>query len=242
MISGGTTAKNITSGNGKDTLLFRKGSRHFDPQPEAALLTPEQTNRSAPATCKSANNVICFGYNTHIMTDHGDCPVQSLNVGSRVITRDHGMQKVRWIGSHIVPAIDNMAPVLFKRGIFNTTRDLVVSPGHRMLFKGAQAELMFGQSEVLMTAKQLLGNDGVYQAVDGFVEYFHILFDRHEIIYAEGVACESCHLDQENLTALGETARNEIFETLPYLRTTPNAYGPTARACLNDDEAALLKI
>jgi Ca2+-binding RTX toxin-like protein len=185
---------------------------------------------------------ICFAYDTHIMTDRGDRPIQSLEIGDRVITRDHGMQKIRWIGSRKVPAKDNMAPILFKQGVFKNTRDLVVSPQHRMLFQGEQAELMFGQSEVLVPAKQLLGNDGVYQVIDGFVEYFHVLFDNHEIIYAEGSATESYHPGDYSLGEIGEASREEIFNIFPELRSTPNAYGPAARTCLKPHEGRLLKI
>jgi Hint domain-containing protein/hemolysin type calcium-binding protein len=188
------------------------------------------------------NIVICFAYGTHIMTDRGDRPVQSLTIGDQVITRDHGLQKIRWIGMRKTPARAEFAPIVIKQGAFNTTRDLVVSPQHRMLFCGHQAELMFGQSEVLVPAKHLLTNDGVYQVVDGFVEYFHILFDRHEIIYAEGAASESYHPGDYSLAELGAPAREELFVLFPELRSSPNSYGPTARTCLKNHEGRLLEL
>ena len=188
------------------------------------------------------NVVICFAYGTHILTDRGDCMVQNLEIGDNVITRDNGLQKIRWIGSRKVPAKDNLAPIVFRQGVINNTRDLVVSPQHRMLVSGMRAELLFGQSEVLVPAKHLLGNDGVYQAVDGFVEYFHVLFDTHEIIYAEGTATESYHPGDYSLGELGEPARDELFNLFPYLRSAPNAYGPTARTCLKGFEGKMINL
>lgn len=204
--------------------------------------TATLTDGSVITFSEIENVVICFAHGTHIMTDRGDCMVQNLEIGDHVITRDNGLQKIRWIGSRKVAAKDNLAPIVFKQGVVNNTRDLVVSPQHRMLIAGMHAELLFGQSEVLVPAKHLLGNDGVYQAVDGFVEYFHILFDSHEIIYAEGSATESYHPGDYSLGELGEPARDELFKLFPYLRSTPNAYGPTIRTCLKGFEGKMINL
>lgn len=109
-----------------------------------------------------------------------------------------------------------------------------------MVLKDTQAELMFGQSEVLVPVIDLLDNESVTQIVDGFVEYFHILFDQHEIIHAEGTAYESFHPADYNLTAINDTSRSEIFALFPDLRLTPNAYGPTARTCLKAYEGQMI--
>jgi len=185
---------------------------------------------------------VCFAHGTNIMTARGDRAIETLEVGDQVITRDHGMQKIRWVGSRRMPATGDMAPIVFKKGVFNTARDLIVSPQHRMLFKGQQAELLFGTSEVLVPAKHLLGHDGVYQVVDGYVEYFHILFDRHEIIYAEGAATESYHPGDQSMAELSDASRDEIFKIFPQLRALPKTYGAPARVCLRSFESSLLNL
>jgi hypothetical protein len=199
-------------------------------------------HKSRAAYSKIKNTLICFASGTHIMTDRGDRTVQSLVSGDKVITRDHGMQEIRWIGSRIVPAIGDMAPIVIKQGLLKNTRDLVVSQQHKMLYKGSQAELLSGHSEVLVPVIDMLHNDGIYKIIDGFVEYFHILFDRHEIIYAEGAATESYHPNDYSLEGICDASRHEIFALFPELRSTPNVYGPTARTCLKPYESNLLSI
>lgn len=49
------------------------------------------------------------------------------------------------------------------------------------------------------------------------VTYYHLLFDAHEIIYANGCEAESLFTGQEALKAVGEEGRNEIREIFPEL-------------------------
>jgi Ca2+-binding RTX toxin-like protein len=238
----------VTGGEGDEILgdTLNLQGRIFDP---SDIVYGGGDNEAGTATLKDGtiltfseieNIFICFAYGTNIMTNRGDLPIQSLKMGDKVITRDNGLKEIRWIGSRKIPITAETAPIVFQQGVVKNTRDLIVSPQHRMLFTGMQAELMFGQSEVLVPAKHLLGNDGVYQVVDGFVEYFHILFDRHEIIYAEGAASESYHPGDYSLAEIGEKSREEIFNIFPELRSAPNIYGQTARTCLKAHEGKLL--
>ena len=48
-----------------------------------------------------------------------------------------------------------------------------------------------GEDEVLVAAKHLVGMDGVEQVAAGAVSYIHILFERHEIVCADGAWSES---------------------------------------------------
>jgi len=183
-----------------------------------------------------------FAADTHIMTSMGNVPVQNLEVGARVITRDHGMQSVRWVGSHTVNVTPENAPVVIQQSVLKNARDLIVSPEHRILFKGEQAELMFGQSEVLVPAKVFLNNDRVYQVVGGVVEYYHVLFDRHEVIYAEAASTESYHPNDVNMAVLNQKTRDSLYQVLPHLASNPKSFGPSVRTCLNAEEARLLNI
>ncbi len=82
-------------------------------------------------------------------------------------------------------------------------RPLVVSPQHRILVRSAIAQRMFGSAEVLVAAKQLLSLDGIDVAQDlETVEYFHILFDRHEIVFAKGTETESLYTGPQALRGI----------------------------------------
>lgn len=184
--------------------------------------------------------IICFVRGARILTGTGERPIESLRPGDQVVTLDHGLQTLRWIGSRRVPARGALAPINFAAGVIGNSRPLAVSPQHRVLIEGPKAELLFGERQVLVPAKHMLGHDGVWRGEGGEVEYFHMLFDCHEIVYAEGALTESFHPGKGGLDALAEAARAEIFALFPELASLPESYGPAARTSLRAHEAAVL--
>ena len=186
-------------------------------------------------------NIICFTPGTRIATPKGARDIATLQVGDMVVTRDHGLQPIRWIQSRTVPAIDSFAPIRIRPGVVTgQERDLLVSPQHRMMFQGYRAELLFGESEVLIAAKHLIDGIQVTQDEGGEVTYIHMMFDEHEVVYAEGAATESFHPGDVGLTAISDPARDELLALFPELRTNVNSYGQTARRCLKKHECELL--
>lgn len=187
-------------------------------------------------------NIICFTPGTRIATPHGARPIETLKVGDMIVTRDHGLQPIRWIEARTVPAVDRYAPVRVRPGVVTgLERDILVSPQHRMMFQGCRAELLFGESEVLVAATHLIDGVDVTQDAGGEVTYIHMLFDTHEVIYAEGAATESFHPGDMGMTAVSDEAREELFAIFPELRSNVNGYGPTARRCLKQHEAKLIR-
>ena len=186
-------------------------------------------------------NIICFTPGTQIATPKGARDIATLRLGDLVLTRDHGLQPIRWIQQRTVPAMDRFAPIRIRPGVVTgQERDLLVSPQHRMMFQGYRAELLFGESEVLVSAKHLLDGNLVTQETGGNVTYIHMMFDEHEVVYAEGAATESFHPGDVGLTAISDPARDELFALFPELRTNANGYGQTARRCLKKHESELL--
>ena len=146
---------------------------------------------------------VSFTRGTHITLASGrQVPIEDLVPGDAVLTRDHGPQKVRWIGQQTVRATGAMAPICIRAGALNNDNDLIVSPNHRLFVYQRQDALNTGRAEVLIKAKYLLNDDTVTRTDGGFVDYFQILFDRHEIIYAEGIAAESLMVDTRVRPAL----------------------------------------
>ncbi|WP_306154224.1 choice-of-anchor L domain-containing protein [Roseovarius sp. MMSF_3281] len=187
-------------------------------------------------------NIICFTPGTRILTAHGERAIEDLREGNMVVTRDHGLRPIRWIGKRTVPGMGRFAPVRVGVNALEGAREgLLVSPQHRILFTGYRAELLFGEPEVLVPAKHLIdGRDVVQKDVDE-VTYIHLMFDRHEVIYAEGIATESFHAGDAGLGAVDEAAREELFEIFPELRSAPYRHGKTVRTCLKAHEAKLIK-
>ena len=184
--------------------------------------------------------VICFGKGTRVATPYGPRRVEDLKLGDMVLTLDHGPQPLRWIGARNVPALGRFAPIEIAKGALGNSDTLIVSPQHRMLLKGWQAEMHFGTSEVFAAAKHLINDNTIRPRVGGFVTYYHLMFDAHEVIFAEGAASESFHVSDCSLTGVADAARDELFGLFPELRALPSGHGDTARKCLKAHEAGLL--
>ena len=169
------------------------------------------------------SSALCFVAGTLVRTPTGEVAVETLKVGDLVMTRDNGAQPVRWIDStrRALRAGSRLAPVRIRAGALGDNlpeSDLLVSPQHRMLVRSAIAQRMFGTDEVLVAAKQLLQIDGIDIADDlDEVVYVHFIFDRHEIVYANGAESESLYTGPEALKTLSLQAREEILALFPEL-------------------------
>ncbi|CUH87482.1 hypothetical protein PH5382_01411 [Phaeobacter sp. CECT 5382] len=184
----------------------------------------------------------CFLRGTLIVTEDGPLPIEDLRPGMLVETYDHGLQPLRWIGHSHVTVSETTAPIRFKKGQYGCEQDLWVSPNHRMLVTGQFAELLFGESEVLAKAKDLV-NDSSIRPDHSFetVEYFHLLFDQHEILWSNGALSESYHPGPETTRGFDAETQAELFALFPELcPMTGTGYGAAARLSLRHFETVLL--
>ncbi|WP_324754500.1 Hint domain-containing protein [Roseovarius sp. Pro17] len=183
-----------------------------------------------PADLKIKNideiNIVCFAAGTLITTATGLIAIEDLKAGDMVTTLDHGEQPIRWIGSRTLglaelTAKPKLKPIRFSASALGgglPTRDLVVSPQHRVLIRSAIAERMFGVTEVLMPANKLVRIDGINIVEDTTeITYFHMLFDQHEIVFSEGAATESLYPGPQALAGLEPEAIEEIDYLFPEL-------------------------
>ena len=136
--------------------------------------------------------------------------IEDLQPGDRVLTRDSGVQEVTWIGRSTVRAVGSMAPILIRAGALNNAAALLVSPDHRLMVYQRTDEIGAGSPEILVRARDLVNGDTVVVQDGGFVDYYQILFDRHYIIYAEGIAAESLLLDPVTEVTLPDALRDEV--------------------------------
>ncbi|MEP5151638.1 Hint domain-containing protein [Planktotalea sp.] len=158
---------------------------------------------------------VSFSRGTKItMSSGAQKSIEELKVGDKVLTRDDGGQEIRWIGQNTVRAVGDFAPIVIKAGALNNTNDLIVSPDHRLFIYQRRDALGAGRSEVLVKARHLVNDDTVTQQDGGFIEYFQLLFDQHEIIYAEGIAAETLLVDTRTRPALTDNVSEEVLETL----------------------------
>jgi hypothetical protein len=130
--------------------------------------------------------------------------VEDLVPGDRILTRDDGMQTLRWIGTSTTRAVGEFAPIRIAAGTLNNDADLLVSPDHRLFIYQRTDELGAGRAELLVKARHLVNGTSVTVDEGGFVDYFQLLFDSHQIIYAEGIAAESMLIDSRTRPVLPE--------------------------------------
>ena len=189
---------------------------------------------------ENVNFVPCFTAGTMITTARGEIAMQDLKVGDMVLTRDSGFQAIRWIGSTAVKAVENFAPIRFAKGALGNNEEMLISPQHRVLLSGWKAEMLFGEAEVLASARSLVNGRNITVVEGGEVEYFHMMFDRHEIVLSDKAWTESFHPGDVALDGMAEAARDEIFTLFPELKSDKSAYGSTARQVVKPHEVAAL--
>lgn len=190
----------------------------------------------------NATSVPCFVAGTLIATPAGDRCAETLLPGDLVMTKDDGAQPLRWIGTRRVAATGDFAPILIQAGTLGQHRDLLVSPLHRVLIKDVLAELLFGEQEVLVAARDLLNDHTITRREGGEVTYVHLMFDRHQVVFSEGLETESFLPGPQTATSFEAEVVQEIYSIFPELDPDTGAgYPPAARRTLKRYEAELLR-
>jgi hypothetical protein len=210
-----------------------------------------RTIETGRMTFREIENVIpCFTPGSLIATPKGEVPVETLRAGDRIITRDNGIQEIRWVGSRTLSREElarapGLKPILIRAGSLGyglPERDMVVSPQHRILVSGERTQLYFDESEVLVAAKHMV-NGSTIQLLDTLrTTYIHFMFDRHEVVLSDGAWTESFQPGDQTLGAMGPETRDEIVALFPDLKTPEGITDyVSARRALKAHEAKLLQ-
>lgn len=190
-------------------------------------------------------SVPCFCQGTSLMTAAGDQPVDWIRPGDRVMTKDRGFQPVLWVGRTTFPAsklesTPKLRPIRIAAqsiDVQTPAQDLLLSPEHRVLLKSYQVELLFGTDEVFAPIKAVANGGAIAQYLPRHeISYYHILFQNHEIVLAEGLWVESFFPGKMALASLPAKKQAQIRGLLG-----PKADAmKTARLCLKPWEVNLL--
>jgi hypothetical protein len=184
-------------------------------------------------------DLICFLHSTMIETLTGPRPVQSIRPGDQVVTRDNGLQSVLWAGSKTASGLGHNAPVCIAAGHLGATRDLWVTQNHRLLLDDWRSGYFFGHDESLLHAKHMAGEPGIRIIPQRQMTVHHLLFERHEVIFANGCATESLYLGQMSRRSFDPGTLCEVQTYFPELIAQGAAAQP-ARPCLKAREARVL--
>jgi len=256
----GTPGDTIDGGSGFDTLVLNQGGNI-----KAIDITREVANDDGTTSFDGTISfkdgspdlkfvsieciIPCFTPGTAIATPKGERLVEELREGDKVITRDNGIQEIRWIGKRPLNWADmaanpHLRPIRIARGALGNglpERDMLVSPQHRFLVVNDRTQLFFDEHEVLVAAKHLLDHRKILSVDSIGVTYVHFMCDRHEVVLANGSWTETFQPGDMTLGGMGNAQRLELYELFPDLATRSGreAYA-SARKTLKRHEARLL--
>jgi len=195
------------------------------------------TVQGADASSYTYDNtgVVCFALNTMILTPRGEVPIESLSPGDMVTTLDNGPQPIAWIGQRHCNFEDlkrdeTLRPVLIRKGVLGVQRDLLVSRQHAMLLGQNHFARAIHLAETMQGVRVAHGKREV--------TYFHLMFDAHQVIFAEGAPSESFYPGQMAMQMMSKDARSDLFRHFPRLMgciedaDVQRAFGETARPFL----------
>jgi hypothetical protein len=241
-----TAGSTVTLATGAQVTLNADGTfgyvNDLDIEQVSFTYTTENGAGVSDTAFVTVNTIPCFVSGTLVQTPSGPQAVETLEPGDLVVTKDEGPQPVRWIGSRKVDATGTLAPIRIEAGAFGDHDTLSVSPQHRILITDEMAELLFGDKEVLITAKDLVNDLTVRRDTSlSEVTYVHILFDTHQVVYSERLATESFLPGPQSMQSFEHDVVNEICTIFPEIDPrTGYGYGAAARTSLKGYEAQLL--
>lgn len=186
---------------------------------------------------------VSFSRGTHITTASGaQKTVEDLRAGDKILTRDDGAQRLLWVGASTVRAVGDFAPICIRADALHNSGDLTVSPDNRLFIYQRSDALGAGRHEVLVRARHLVNGNTIVQQDGGFIDYFQLLFDDHQIIYAEGIACETLLVDPRTRPALPHDLSDRLGRTLPgHLRRAHFDFEISESLLEHPDTAAILR-
>jgi len=183
--------------------------------------------------------IVCFTSSTMIQTPQGEVPIDSLKVGDLVCTLDNGPQPLAWIGKRHcgqeeLRERENLRPILIPKGLLGVKRDLLVSRQHGMLIGQDHFARAIHLSETMPGVRIAHGKREV--------TYIHLMFDTHQIIFAEGAPSESFYPGPMAMQMMSADACRDLTRQFPKLVPSldkiavQRIYGDTARAFLKKKE------
>lgn len=171
----------------------------------------------APIVALEINNLDlgCVTRGTKLATRRGEVAIEDLRAGDEVVSRDHGLTPVRWVGRLFA----QNAPIKVPAGAMGRhvpARDCWLSPDSRLWMKGAEFEQAFTAREVLVPVKDLVGWRGIREDNSRGSEFFLLLCDTPSIVTADGMPVEMRH-PGANIDLFEQMQADEMADLFPEL-------------------------
>ena len=180
-----------------------------------APMRPANSDRFGKSKDVASGILTGFAESTLILTNQGPKAVQDIRAGMRVHTRDHGLREVLWSGRTDRKATRELQPIVVPQGALGNDITLKVAANQGLLFTEWRALMFFGEPEVLVEAKGLLGMSGIHRRQGVQTRFFQIMLDQHTLIQTNGAWTESLHADDVSPATFGADAARDVFEAAP---------------------------
>jgi len=222
----GDTVDITNIGGGQIGNYFNQASDTLTTPLDGTLKFAGFTNTAFTFTADASGNgtnitiAACFRRGTRILAERGEVAIETLRIGDEIATLGGGSQRIRWIGRRsytrqFATGNRDVLPVLIRAGALADgvpSRDLWVSPDHALYIDG-----------VLIPSRALINGESIVQESSvAEVSYYHLEFDEHAVITAEGALSES-YVDDES--------RGQFDNAAEYTDLYPHAVRTAARFC-----------
>jgi hypothetical protein len=169
-----------------------------------SAFSPAHADDNGPRL-SSLGEMIGFVAGTRIATPMGYVAAERLSAGDLVLSADGRHVRIASVEiTHVETVTADTAPVCFAVGSMDNMRALRVGQGHRLRIAGWRAELMFEAEAVLAPATAFVnGETIVIEDQAGPLSYVNLMFDGHEVILAENVACETVCPEENDRARMG---------------------------------------
>lgn len=184
-----------------------------------------------------------------VATSSGPVAVEDLTPGMGIVTREHGVQPLRWIGSYeITPRAAQMDKriKLFRVtsdafGLAKPSHDLVMAPGGHILTTLAACQSMFGVPQAYAPIRAYEDGMSVIAVTPiSPVSVFNICLDKQSTITANGVEVETFHPGSHSDAMLDDEMTMSLLRLFPFHRGL-EGFGPQITERLSVSEAQDLR-
>ncbi|MEL6679961.1 MAG: Hint domain-containing protein [Pseudomonadota bacterium] len=135
---------------------------------------------------------VCFASGTLVDTPSGARAVEDLRAGDAILSTDGRPLRIDHLIRHTATAMDmSRRPGHLPVRIETEGAPLEVSAQHRVRVRHPLCEILFGSAAVLVPALCLTVAPGARYGTSRTIHYHHIVCDGHQVLRAQGIACES---------------------------------------------------
>ena len=216
---------------------------------EVAYLSPDQSiehiSQMAPANEVFGDAFAAFARGTLLAGPDGPVAIEDLEPGMMINTRDAGPLPVQWVGKiMLVPNTDRQRPEMGcmtrvsadSFGLNRPMPDLMLGAAAHLLQSGPAIQSYTEHSNALVAARALVDWENLIEVTPPSpVALYHLAFDRHAIVSANGLDVESCHPGYAFRKGLAGMQRGLYLSLFPQLNLVSD-FGGYLYPRLSEDE------